>query len=239
MPFNIDPDLPVPLGVQLRGVIEYGIVCGQLPAGLRLPPVRAMASQLNIAPMTVSQVYKELKDAGLLETKPGHGTFVSASVPDQVRPAILDLQLRIDQLLHDATAAGLSSAELATLINARINRRAVGEAGPAAGVRRPVRGSDQGLWRRHPGQAAGRRRDHHHHDERRHQQRPGAPAGAQCRPRPHPRQPQGRRRGDAAEAAHPRHQLHPVGAHAHPARPGRSAGAGVHRLDLSRNSCRS
>lgn len=111
MPFNIDPDLPVPLGVQLRGVIEYGIVCGQLPAGLRLPPVRAMASQLNIAPMTVSQVYKELKDSGLLETKPGHGTFVSASIPDQVRPAILDLQLRIDQLLHDATAAGLSGAE--------------------------------------------------------------------------------------------------------------------------------
>jgi len=129
MPFNIDPDLPVPLGVQLRGVIEYGIVCGQLPAGLRLPPVRAMASQLNIAPMTVSQVYKELKDAGLLETKPGHGTFVSASVPDQVRPAILDLQLRIDQLLHDATAAGLSSADLVALINARINRRVAANQG--------------------------------------------------------------------------------------------------------------
>ena len=129
MPFNIDPDLPVPLGVQLRGVIEYGIVCGQLPAGLRLPPVRAMASQLNIAPMTVSQVYKELKDAGLLETKPGHGTFVSASVPDQVRPAILDLQLRIDQLLHDAAAAGLSSAELTALLNARINRRAADKQG--------------------------------------------------------------------------------------------------------------
>jgi DNA-binding transcriptional regulator YhcF (GntR family) len=129
MPFNIDPDLPVPLGVQLRGVIEYGIVCGQLPAGLRLPPVRAMASQLNIAPMTVSQVYKELKAAGLLDTKPGHGTFVSASIPDQVRPAILDLQLRIDQLLHDATAAGLSSAELTALINARINRRGVARQG--------------------------------------------------------------------------------------------------------------
>jgi DNA-binding transcriptional regulator YhcF (GntR family) len=129
MPFNIDPDLPVPLGVQLRGVIEYGIVCGQLPAGLRLPPVRAMASQLNIAPMTVSQVYKELKASGLLETKPGHGTFVSASIPDQVRPAILDLQLRIDQLLHDATAAGLSGAELTALINARINRRAAGKQG--------------------------------------------------------------------------------------------------------------
>src|SRR4029079_12303977 len=108
----IDPELPVPLGVQLRGVIEYGIVCGQLPAGLRLPPVRAMASQLNIAPMAVSQVYKELKAAGLLETKQGHGTFVSKTIPQLVRPAVLDLQLRIDQLLHDAGAAGLTSPEL-------------------------------------------------------------------------------------------------------------------------------
>ena len=122
MPFNIDPDLPVPLGVQLRGVIEYGIVCGQLPAGLRLPPVRAMATQLNIAPMTVAQVYKALKGTGLLETKPGHGTFVSSAIPSRLRPGIMDLQLRIDQLLHDAAAAGLSSAELVALVNARINR---------------------------------------------------------------------------------------------------------------------
>ena len=46
MPFNIDPDLPVPLGVQLRGVIEYGIVCGQLPAGLRLPDAVTMTASI-------------------------------------------------------------------------------------------------------------------------------------------------------------------------------------------------
>ena len=30
MPLRIDRDLPVPLGVQLRGLIEYGIACGEL-----------------------------------------------------------------------------------------------------------------------------------------------------------------------------------------------------------------
>ena len=123
MPFNIDPDLPVPLGVQLRGVIEYGIVCGQLQPGERLPPVRSMARQLGIAPMTVSQVYKELKEVGLLETKQGNGTFVSSSVGTQLRPEVLGLQRRIDQLLDEAMAAGLSGADLAGLVNARINRR--------------------------------------------------------------------------------------------------------------------
>lgn len=123
MPFNVDPDLPVPLGTQLRGVIEYGIVCGQLAPGLRLPPVRAMASQLGIAPMTVSQVYKELKAAGLLETKPGHGTFVSATVNAQERPRLLEMQRRIDTLLDEASAAGMGWPDLMGLINARINRR--------------------------------------------------------------------------------------------------------------------
>jgi DNA-binding transcriptional regulator YhcF (GntR family) len=123
MPFNVDPDLPVPLGVQLRGVIEYGIVCGQFPRGFRLPTVRALASELGIAPMTVSQVYKELKAVGLLETKPGHGTFVSMSVLTQLRPELLELQRRVDQLFDDAVGAGLSGGELVALVNARINRR--------------------------------------------------------------------------------------------------------------------
>src|SRR6185312_14013 len=112
MLFNIDPDLPVPLGRQLRGAIEYGIACGQLAAGLRLPPVRAMATRLGIAPMTVSQVYKELKAAGLIDTKPGHGTYVSASVPAQVRPQMLELQRRVDQLVDEAASAGLGGPEL-------------------------------------------------------------------------------------------------------------------------------
>ena len=29
----LDRTLPVPLGVQLRGLVEYGIACGELPPG--------------------------------------------------------------------------------------------------------------------------------------------------------------------------------------------------------------
>src|ERR1043166_488785 len=136
MPFNIDPDLPVPLGSQLRGVIEYGIVCCQLAPGLRLPPVRARASQLGIAPMTVSQVYKELKASGLLETRPGHGTYVGASTAAQVRPQIVELQQRIARLVGDAGAAGLAAADRVGVLNPRIHRASL----PPRGRRRVFTG---------------------------------------------------------------------------------------------------
>ena len=60
MEFSVDRDLPVPLGVQLRGLIEYGIACGELVPGDRLPSVRELADPLGVAPMTVSQVYARI-----------------------------------------------------------------------------------------------------------------------------------------------------------------------------------
>ena len=41
MEFAVDHSLPVALGVQLRGLIEYGVACGQLMPGDRLPSMRA------------------------------------------------------------------------------------------------------------------------------------------------------------------------------------------------------
>src|SRR5215213_10559619 len=79
MNLRIDRELPVPVGVQLRGLIEYGIACGELAPGTRLPSVRGLAADLHLAPMTVSQVYKELSASGLLQSRAGSGTFVAAA----------------------------------------------------------------------------------------------------------------------------------------------------------------
>jgi DNA-binding transcriptional regulator YhcF (GntR family) len=73
---SLDRSLPVPLGTQLRGLIEFGIALGELPAGQRLPSVRELAEHVGIAPMTVSNVYRELRLSGLIETRQGAGTFV-------------------------------------------------------------------------------------------------------------------------------------------------------------------
>ena len=64
---SLDRSLPVPLGTQLRGLIEFGIALGELPAGQRLPPVRELAAHAGIAPMPVSSVYRELRLSGIVE----------------------------------------------------------------------------------------------------------------------------------------------------------------------------
>src|SRR5690606_27890468 len=104
---GLDRDLPVPLGVQLRGLIQYGIALGDLPAGMRLPPVRELAERAGVAPMTVVGVYNELKQQKLIETRGSAGTFVALA---ERLPSALDfekLNPAIDALLDMGRSLGV------------------------------------------------------------------------------------------------------------------------------------
>ena len=76
MHIRIDRDLPVPIPTQLQGQIEYGVSNGDFPPGSRLPSVRDLSARLGISPVTVTGVYRTLRDKGLIESRAGHGTFV-------------------------------------------------------------------------------------------------------------------------------------------------------------------
>ena len=123
--FKIDPSLPLPLGAQLRGLIEYGIACGDLPPGTRLPSVRSLADELDIATMTVSQVFKDLQDAELIESRTGRGTYVRLSITPPQSPAsdYSDVRNRIDTLVADALEAGVSPSELSAMMTTCLNRQ--------------------------------------------------------------------------------------------------------------------
>jgi DNA-binding transcriptional regulator YhcF (GntR family) len=127
---RIDRELPVSLSQQLRGQIEYGIACGELPPNEQLPSVRELAEDLGIATVTVSQVYKELQQAGLLESQHGRGTFVASngSGAPKGQERALELQRRIDQLIVIADAHGLSRVELSGMVNARLGRHTSNQA---------------------------------------------------------------------------------------------------------------
>jgi DNA-binding transcriptional regulator YhcF (GntR family) len=52
-----------------------------LAAGHRLPPLRQLASDLGLAVGTVARTYRELEAAGLVASRRGGGTRVSATPP--------------------------------------------------------------------------------------------------------------------------------------------------------------
>lgn len=73
---QLDTSSPVPIFEQLRAQLERLIVSGAMPPGRKLPPIRALAANLAIAPGTVNKVYDALARDGLVEAAGRHGTIV-------------------------------------------------------------------------------------------------------------------------------------------------------------------
>lgn len=118
---SIDKSLPVPVGTQLHGLLTYMLSFGNVPDGTRLPSVRQLASDLGIAPMTVAQVYKQLRDAGLVEMRHGLGAF-AISDPDRMRDGsnpVDALRKDIAALIEKADGLGISTLSLISMINAQ------------------------------------------------------------------------------------------------------------------------
>ncbi|MDR7275921.1 GntR family transcriptional regulator [Catenuloplanes atrovinosus] len=74
----IDPGADEPPYAQIRDAVAGQARDGMLPAGTRLPAVRALAGELGLAVNTVARAYRELEQAGLVETRGRHGTVVTA-----------------------------------------------------------------------------------------------------------------------------------------------------------------
>src|SRR3982751_5772920 len=58
--------------------VQREIASGALPAGSRLPPVRALEKQLGLSKNTAQSAYDELVARGLVEAREREGVFVLA-----------------------------------------------------------------------------------------------------------------------------------------------------------------
>lgn len=76
MILRVETASPVPPFEQIRTQIMTMIASGVLPKGTRLPTIRQLAADLELAGGTVARAYRELEAAGAIVTKGRHGTFV-------------------------------------------------------------------------------------------------------------------------------------------------------------------
>ena len=111
----LDPGLPEPPFEQLRAQLARRAADGDLPAGTKLPTVRALAEQLGLATNTVARAYKELEADGVVVTEGRRGTFVAAA-SDSETPD--DVQAAAAALTTAARRSGLTLAQVQRLVDA-------------------------------------------------------------------------------------------------------------------------
>jgi len=107
---RIDPRDRTPIYAQLERGLRAAIATGTLGPGDQLPTVRQLAVELQVNANTVARVYAELERGGILETRRGVGSFVTATPKQAHPPREHDRRLRvfITRLLSEADASGLT-----------------------------------------------------------------------------------------------------------------------------------
>ncbi|MFN2556982.1 MAG: GntR family transcriptional regulator [Nitriliruptorales bacterium] len=103
---EINPASDLPPYEQLRRQVAALIAVGSLPTGTRLPPIRQLAADLDLAAGTVARAYRELERDALVQTRGRHGTVVAAQAG---RRLVVD---RREQLDAAAFAYAAAAAEL-------------------------------------------------------------------------------------------------------------------------------
>src|SRR5918992_77027 len=116
----IDPRDPTPIYAQLERALRAAIATSRLRPGDQLPTVRQLAVDLGINANTVARVYAELERAGVLETRRGVGSFISASPAQAHPPREHDRRVRafVTRVLADADAAGFTIDDLIAALRA-------------------------------------------------------------------------------------------------------------------------
>ncbi len=111
---EIDPASDLPPYEQLRRQVAALIAVGTLPADTRLPPIRQLAADLDLAAGTVARAYRELERDGLVQTRGRHGTVVAAQAGPRF---VLDRREQLDAaaLAYAAAAAELGFDEAASI----------------------------------------------------------------------------------------------------------------------------
>lgn len=80
--FRIDDSSSLSIYEQIVDQFREAVATGELRPGQRLPPVRILADELDIAPGTVARAYGELEQLGLVVTDGARGTRVARRARD-------------------------------------------------------------------------------------------------------------------------------------------------------------
>lgn len=110
--FQLDTSSGVATYLQIVQQVHQALQLGLLEPGDQLPTAQKVVAKLAINPNTVLKAYRDLEREGLVQPRPGLGTFIIRSFPG-TDPATLNRFLAtLTSWLDSARAAGLGSDDI-------------------------------------------------------------------------------------------------------------------------------
>ncbi len=119
--FRIETRSGVPPYLQLMRQVRQALRMGTLRPGDQLPTVKEIVAAVAVNPNTVSRAYRELEHEGLVEGRPGVGTFVIArpAGPPPATHARLVRSLR--RWVDGARGEGLDDEAIESMVKATLS----------------------------------------------------------------------------------------------------------------------
>ncbi len=122
IPFRVTFQPGVAIYEQVVYAAKKALVSGQMRSGDAFPSVRTLSKALKINPNTAHKVVAQLVDEGLIEVRPGRGTFVARRPPSTAAERGNLLKKELEQLVVEAKRLGLDRKEVAEAIDDHWNR---------------------------------------------------------------------------------------------------------------------
>ena len=122
--FRVDGRSVVPPYLQIVQQVRQALRMGLLDAGDRLPAVREVVAATAVNPNTVLKAYRDLEREGLIEARPGHGTFVLKRPPGPPPGTHSRLGRSLARWVRQAREAGLDDESIESLLRVTLQAAA-------------------------------------------------------------------------------------------------------------------
>ena len=113
--------------LQLVEQVKRALLLGTLQVGDQLPTLKDVVGKLAINPNTVLKAYRQLEHEGLIESKPGVGTFVTRSLAGRALTHHPELRRSLIHWLEAARKAGLDEESILALFDSARRASLVGD----------------------------------------------------------------------------------------------------------------
>jgi GntR family transcriptional regulator len=125
--FSIRVDSEIPASKQLFDQIQFAIASRQCPPGHRLPSTRQLAIMTGLHRNTISKVYRQLEECGLVESIAGSGIYVKERGQEDIGSPLLAQYPQgkriIRKTIDDLLSQGCTLAQAKELFIAEIDWR--------------------------------------------------------------------------------------------------------------------